>query len=324
MSKDVFLYSGSMRRGSDLKFIEYVKKHKRHENVLLVLCTFGGDPDAAYKIGKFLQAEYDDFDVLVAGLCKSAGTLLALAANTVVFTEYGELGPLDIQLMKTDNTATMTSGLSIVQAFDTLQSQAKVTFHTIVDEIINSTNGVVSFQTASHSASEIISSLYGPIFARIDPEEVGSRTRAMQIAASYGQRLNVRFQNLRPEAIDTLAQTYPSHGFVIDCDEANELLYRVRLASEDEIKLVKLVGRSASFPGTDLAIECHTDAYAAITVRTQEDENAPIDEQDGSLADAGAAENDEGNRQGAGERGGPGGDQAEATVADFRTKKQGS
>ena len=91
---DVFLYSGAMRRGSDLRFIEFINKRKKHEEVLLVLTSFGGDPDAAYKIGRYLQNRYAEFRVLVPGLCKSAGTLLAIAANKVIFSPYGELGPL--------------------------------------------------------------------------------------------------------------------------------------------------------------------------------------------------------------------------------------
>ena len=181
-----------------------------------------------------------------------------------MFTQYGELGPLDIQLAKTDKIAGLESGLSIHQAFDTLQQRTSQAFHSLVGEIISGTGGVVSFQTASHSAAELVSSLYQPIFARIDPEEVGSRTRAMQIASHYGERLNLRYQNLKRGMLEYLVQTYPSHGFVIDREEACELFNEVREATETEKTLVRDLGRPARFSGATLDIRCLTEEFLAL------------------------------------------------------------
>lgn len=321
---DVFLYSGGMRRGYDLRFIEYVSRHKKHDEALLVLTSFGGDPDAAYKIGKYLQSRYADFRVLVPGMCKSAGTLLAIAANEVVFMPYGELGPLDIQLAKTDHIAGLESGLSILQAVDTLQAHAKDTFHNLVQEIVSSTGGVVSFHTASHSAAEMVSSLYGPIFSKIDPEEVGSRTRSMQIAAAYGQRLNLKFSNLKPDALDMLAQTYPSHSFVIDLEEAENILHRVRPANESEKKLVQGIRRGARFPDPELAIECLTEAYASIINEdSDEDENPTEHGESGEHRMPGASEDDEGHCGAPGEGGFSSDDEAPSTL-DQESRQQTS
>jgi len=55
----------------------------------------------------------DQLTVLVSGPCKSAGTLLAIGANELAFTPYGELGPLDIQLTKVDKFQQQESGLMI-------------------------------------------------------------------------------------------------------------------------------------------------------------------------------------------------------------------
>lgn len=268
---DVFLYSGALARGDDLQFIQHIHATQKSKSVTLILVTFGGSPDAAYKIGRYLQKRYDSITVLIPGLCKSAGTLLAFAGTELAFTPYGELGPLDIQLTKTDKIAGMESGLSIRQAFDTLEQQAVAGFHSLVQEIVSSTGGIVSFQTASHSASEIIGALYGPIFGRIDPEEVGSRTRAMQIAAHYGVRLNAKYQNLK-QSMEYLVQTYPSHGFVIDHDEACEIFHRVREASPREKALVESLGMRARFPGTSVDIACLTEEYEVIKLETDYDE----------------------------------------------------
>lgn len=265
---DVFLYNGVLARGDDLKFIDFVAAEQKGAEAIVVLVTFGGDPDAAYKIGRYLQSRYQRFSVLVPGLCKSAGTLLAIAANELIFTPYGELGPLDIQLTKTDRVAQMESGLNIQQAFATLENRASNAFQSLVAEIVSNTGGVISYQTASHSAAELVSALYAPIFGRIDPEEVGSRTRSMQIGNHYGDRLNARYQNLKEGAVQYLVQTFPSHGFVIDYEEACEIFERVREAAQAEKKLVEHLGSRARFQGTSLDIACLTDTYAKIQLES--------------------------------------------------------
>lgn len=247
-ARDYFFYSGPLLRGPDLDFLKFVEASQRAEALSLVLVTGGGSPDAAYKIGKYLQSRYKTFSIHVPGLCKSAGTLLAIAADEIVFSPYGELGPLDIQLAKTDNIAALESGLNISEAFATLEHYARQTFHQMVGEIVGSSGGVVSFQTASHSAAEIVGALYGPIYQRIDPEEVGSRQRSMEIGAQYGSRLNIRFQNLKDKALRNLAQNYPSHGFVIDQQEACHLFERVREATPSEKALVEHLGEEGRFP----------------------------------------------------------------------------
>ncbi|MER9296518.1 hypothetical protein NKI38_08470 [Mesorhizobium sp. M0621] len=251
---DLYLYNGPIERGSDLKFIELVASQQSEKQCVLILVTGGGSPDAAYKIGRYLQSRYDSVKVLISGLCKSAGTLLAIAADELIFTPYGELGPLDVQMAKEDRLLGYESGLNISEAFLALEQRAKGTYHDLVSEIVTSSSNVVSFNTASHAATEIISALYGPIFHRIDPEEVGSRSRAMRIGEDYGQRLNGKWQNLKNGAIEKISQSYPSHGFVIDIGEAQTLFQRVRAATPDEIKLVEGMGRATRFPQQTLAI----------------------------------------------------------------------
>jgi hypothetical protein len=94
----------------------------------------------------------------------------------------------------------------------------------------------------------MVNALYGPIFANIDAEEVGSRSRAMRIGEDYGNRLALQARNVKDRSIERLARTYPSHGFVIDYLEAQTLFERVRVANEIEVALVTGLGKRARFP----------------------------------------------------------------------------
>lgn len=228
---------------------------KKSDDCLLVLVTPGGSPDAAYKIARYMQSKYTKFSLLVSGLCKSAGTLLAVGASELIFMPYGELGPLDVQMAKTDNVAGLDSGLNISEAFATLEGRARNTYNETIAEIISSSGGIVSFVSAAHAASEVIAAMYGPIFAKIDPEEVGSRSRAMRIGEDYCKRLNVKFCNLKQDKLSTLSQTYPSHGFVIDQIEAASLFQHVRGPNDDERALITQLGMLARWPQQQLTIK---------------------------------------------------------------------
>ena len=257
---DMFLYSGRISRGRDLEFIEKIASNKKSDKCTLILVTEGGDPDAAYKIGRYIQSSYDSFSVLVSGLCKSAGTLLAISAKELAFTSYGELGPLDVQMVKEDKILAMESGLNISEAFTALEDRAKDTYHKLIAEILTASGGAASIHTASHASSEMVSSLYGPIFARIDPEEVGSRSRAMRIGEDYTGRLNSKWKNLKENSISVLSRAYPSHSFVIDFMEASALFERVRMADASEMELVASLGHTARHPAKTLDIR-HVQAY---------------------------------------------------------------
>ena len=270
---DWFLYSGEIQRVRDLEFVEFVANEKASNELTLMLCTLGGNPDAAYKMGRYLQSRYETFRLFVPGFCKSAGTLLAVAASEIIFSPYGEIGPLDIQLIKTDNLAGMESGLNISEAFITLEKRARDTFHDLVIEITSNSGGIISFQTASHSAAEIVASLFGPIFARIDPEEVGSRARAMRIGEDYALRLNEKFHNLKPNSLTTISQSYTSHGFVIDILEAQSLFHKVRMALDPEKMLVEKVGECCRIPDRNLKIENLTTTYNKIVSKEDQNEN---------------------------------------------------
>jgi hypothetical protein len=244
---DVFLFNGGVARGRDLECIEHAFRQKARNRALLVPVTNGGDPDAAYKVARYLQDKYDNFTALISGLCKSAGTLMALGATELAFTPFGELGPLDIQLSKVDRFDQLQSGLTIDEALTTLEERALHTFYQITRDYIQANNGMVSFATASKASAEFVAQLYAPVFSRLDPEEIGARSRSMRIAAEYGKRLAVKSQNLKPDTLKQLAETYPSHSFAIDQREAEILFHRVRAASPEEQELVTAIGNYARF-----------------------------------------------------------------------------
>lgn len=252
---DYFLYNGPIYRGAVLPFMEEISKSKSSDCFTLILTTNGGDPDAAFKMARHIQSLYSSFTVCLAGMCKSAGTLLATGSSELAFSPYGELGPLDIQLSKRDDIVGQESGLNITEAFFSLSESAVGTYSDIVSEILRMSNGGLSFQTASHSAAEIVTGLFSSVYKQIEPDEVGSRARAMRIGQEYARRLNEKYRNVLPSEEIRLCQFYPSHSFVIDMTEAKNLFKNVRQVNEMESKIVEVIGEMARHQQQSLAIE---------------------------------------------------------------------
>ena len=248
---DIYFYNGPIERGTDLKIVQTISQAKSRPDAHLFLVTFGGDAHAAYKIARHIQNHYDTFTAIVPGVCKSAGTLIAVGAHAIAFAPYGELGPLDIQTYKTDNLAERQSGLTITESLDHLTRSALRLHGGIFGAIMNDTNAVISFKTAAQAASDLVTGLYAPILSQIDPIEVGDKARSMRIASDYGKRLDARSKNLKDDALDTLTKTYPAHEFVIDIQEARGLFHNVRPLTEEEATLVELLDRRGRFPNQD-------------------------------------------------------------------------
>lgn len=251
---DIMLFNATMERGAERRFIKQCAKRKSRDNVLCLVVTNGGDADAAYRAARCLQNRYEHVTVLVSGMCKSAGTLLALGAHDLVFSQHGELGPLDVQLMKVDDIWAMSSGLTVMNAFTALQNKAEEMFHDFALHIKAGSGGQVTFKTAADIATKLTGSLFGHIYQQVEVMHVGEAARAMNIANEYGERLNARAQNLRDGALARLVAAYPSHSFVIDIEEARTLFERVREATEEEETLCEALGSLSRTQATENTI----------------------------------------------------------------------
>lgn len=198
---------------------------RKSEKVLLALSTSGGDAHAGFRIARALQHSYGSFDALIPRYCKSAGTLLIVGASNLFLDDMSELGPLDVQVRKSDEIIGRNSGLDILQAVNYLQNQAMGAFRGYLVELTRDAG--LSTRVASDICTKLTTGLFEPIFAQVDPMKLAEMQRATEIAFAYGNRLNEKSGNLRADGLATLVTGYPSHGFVIDRKEARDIFINV-------------------------------------------------------------------------------------------------
>lgn len=233
---DILAYVGPVDRSGYDALCRVLRGTPRKKNCVFAIVTFGGDPNAGYRIARALSHNYPDggkISVLVPDFCKSAGTLVCIGAHELVIADRGELGPLDIQVQKPDEMFKNLSGLDIIRGLAYLQDAALETFRGYLVDI-NQGSGL-STKSASEIASKLTIGLHEPIFAQIDPIRLGEMQAALTIALDYGSRLNQRYGNLKPNALSQLTNAYPAHGFVIDRKEARSLFNNVRCPEQHEI-----------------------------------------------------------------------------------------
>lgn len=65
------------------------------DKISLLLYTRGGDTLASWSIANLIRQFCNSFEVIIPSNCHSGGTLISLAADTIVMTKQATLGPID-------------------------------------------------------------------------------------------------------------------------------------------------------------------------------------------------------------------------------------
>lgn len=251
--RDVFFFNYSIEPG-----IEHLLRQKlaaraaKRSGLILLLTTEGGDPDAAYRIARTFQDAYAKMTIVVGGWCKSAGTLVCIAADDLVIADDGELGPLDTQIAKADEVGERSSGLAVDAAFEKMQKESFKLFIGYLSDIKEKTRGRITFKTAAEIAAQLVIGATSEIFAKLDPVTIGEDYRSNLVGSNYAMRLNVRAKNLKSDArfdaLEFLLEGYRSHAFVIDRKEASQLFVRVQPPNGRIAELLELLGNGVVFP----------------------------------------------------------------------------
>ena len=97
------LYVTGDRRGLETKigndiidlFVDHLDVVGPVPKISLILYTPGGNTSAAWNLVNLLHMFCDSLEVIVPGKCMSAGTLIALGADSIIMTKQATLGPID-------------------------------------------------------------------------------------------------------------------------------------------------------------------------------------------------------------------------------------
>jgi hypothetical protein len=213
------------------------------DHIWLILSSSGGSLDAAYQVGRLLQARAKKVTAVIPRWAKSAATLVTLGCDEVVMHPLAELGPLDAQVETQRNGQTlMISTLDAVRANDYLRTYAVDTFDKLM-HLINQRAPLTTYEAGVSMAAHVLEPLVKPMFAKVDPVQLGEHDRALSLATEYGRRLMRRSYSAVPEEernrmLTKLVKGYAAHSFVIDLQEASGLGLNVRPPTPEERELL--------------------------------------------------------------------------------------
>lgn len=143
---DVLVYNGPIDEDGYGQFVQATKNVRPERALMLVVITYGGSADSAYRIARFAQNFFKDFLLFVPNACKSAGTLVALGASQIHMSPFGEFGPLDVQVFKSDEIFERRSGLTSKSAVWSLTEEAFRTFEQILIGLKVRSGGTITFK----------------------------------------------------------------------------------------------------------------------------------------------------------------------------------
>jgi hypothetical protein len=245
--RDYILINQDIERALYYDLSVCIEKNKKNDSCSIFLTTCGGDPHAAFRMGRCVRHAYAKVRVVVPSICKSAGPSFAICADELSIGNNGELGPLDVQINKPEELAEINSGLNILNSLKVIQDHGMRIFRAVLQDLRYGAR--LSTKLAAEYAAKIAIGSMEPLYSQIDPTKVAETSRAMSIASSYGSRLNRYGKNLKgTEALRSLLSSYPDHGFVIDRKEARKLFHRVSGFSEEEKQIYALYENSLFDP----------------------------------------------------------------------------
>ncbi len=229
-------------------------KDQQFQELDLVINSVGGSIHAAYQIVELLRMHTKQLIACVPFYAKSAATLLCVAADAIILDELAQLGPLDTQVLE-ERKAGKGNYVSALNPFKTLEQLQKFALETldVAVKMMVMRSGMDLDECLQH-ATAFVRTTTEPLFGRLSAEKLGEYSRALSVGKEYGDRLLRRFakwdEQKREEVLEKLVHGYPSHDFIIDYQELQEIGFHAELFKEEERDVVqglfKPMGREES------------------------------------------------------------------------------
>ena len=224
------------------------------DRLAVLLESPGGHYDDAHRMLLALRRHVSEIEILVPFWAKSAATFFCLGADTIQLGPDGELGPLDPQIIDRSGNSRDASALETFKALEQLLSYSLNTLDVLTRHLMRTAR--MDFPHAIERTQELFASIVTPLYQQIDPHELGEAGRylsegeeyAKHVMGRWGYRHSTRAEQSR--IARRLVWDYPSHGFVIDLHEAQDIGLNVHEMDADSDALCKAIIDAIEQSGT--------------------------------------------------------------------------
>jgi hypothetical protein len=192
----------------------------------------GGNLSSCYVIARLFSRCVNSWEALVPKMAASGATLISLGSSNIVMSEMAQLGPLDPQVISRRR-----------EKFFDLERQSPLEAFAAVRYLrtfsLEALDGAMSFlrkrritpHLALETATKLATQLAQPVLNQIEPYDLGAFALDSRVAVDYCKRISDPTDKAKKTQRDVqpeiLVETYPTHEFIIDCEEAKALNFSV-------------------------------------------------------------------------------------------------
>jgi len=220
--------------------LDFKKDFPEVEEIDFIINSPGGQPADAYRIIRTLRNNFKIVNIIVPFWAKSAATLLSLGANKIIMDEFGEFGPLDIQIaVERDDSPEIDreSALNDEYSVRRIEARSQELYHQMFTSLYTSDDIKINKIELSKQLLEYLASFYKPLLSQINPYHLGRKKRMLEIGHHYADRILTTYYPTLPDRnkfylIDYLVNGCPDHGYVIDYNLISQFLTNVVRSSD--------------------------------------------------------------------------------------------
>jgi Serine dehydrogenase proteinase len=215
----------------------FPKPEEKLDVINIILDSPGGPLDSAYRTVLYLSRYARNLHVYVPRRAKSASTLIAVGANKIIMSPFGELGPLDTQIRDPRNPTDYISALDCYQSVDYVREFGFSTLSQALKQLAAVTQGKLLLSDSLNASAQFAIGSITPMLSQTRSLDFGAWGRSLKMGERYAQILIARSGQMergRAEKIASrLVYGYTHHLFPIDIIEAEDMGLNPDLMRED-------------------------------------------------------------------------------------------
>jgi hypothetical protein len=234
------------------------------EELDVLLHTYGGDPDGAYRIGQVIRDFAKKVNFLIPFHAHSGGTLTCFSADKIVLGAYAVLGPIDI----TVDGIELASIDYYIQFAQNCRKTTEQMLHDFIRENLKGDLPVVN----PEPSTDVERYLLCEMVKQVGALNVGRFFRERTLTGHYAYRLlydymfatNPNKESLCGKIANAVLFEFPSHDFDMDyhiCKDVGLPVYEMNETESDKTKL--LVNRLDELVEREVICRQLTDEYKA-------------------------------------------------------------
>jgi hypothetical protein len=202
-------------------------KPRPERTINVILDSTGGPLDSAFRTVLFLSRYAGRLNVYVPRKAKSASTLIAVGANQIVMSPFGELGPLDTQIRDPRNPTDYISALDCYQSVDYVREFGFSTLSQALKQLATVTQGKLLLSDSLNAAAQFAIGSITPMLSQTRSLDFGAWGRSLKMGERYAQILISRAAQTELGKAERVASRlvygYTHHLFPIDITEARDM-----------------------------------------------------------------------------------------------------